>query len=73
MPRPRNGHDALTPAEVRVLKALAEGARGHAGVGERLGVKVSTVNTHLISARAKLRAATNTHAVALWLTAGKTT
>lgn len=70
MPRARNGHDKLTPAETRVLAALAAGAKGQAGIGDRLGIKVTTVNTHLINARAKLRATTNTHAVALAMTGG---
>lgn len=59
-----------TPAELRALQACAHGARGFAGAAQVLGIAPTTVATHIKRARAKLQAASTSHAVYIALRGG---
>lgn len=61
--------EMLTPHERRILEASSFGMTAPM-VAETLGVKPSTVTSHLEHVRAKLGAKNTTHAVALALRAG---
>lgn len=61
--------DALTPREWDVLVLMVEGI-GNKGIAERLGVGPSTVNTHVQSILAKLRAHSRLEAAAFALRHG---
>jgi DNA-binding CsgD family transcriptional regulator len=54
----------LTPAETRVLRRLAHGLTAPQAA-DALGVSYNTVKKQVRTARAKLRANTTTHAVAI--------
>ncbi|WP_432547300.1 response regulator transcription factor [Kineococcus sp. SYSU DK004] len=61
--------EALTPREVQVLAAVAEGAT-NAEVGRRLFIGEATVKTHLLRAFAKLGVDDRTHAVTVAMERG---
>ncbi len=58
------GLELLTAREREVLAALREG-RSNAAIGERLGISVPTVKTHVSSILVKLGAESRAHAAAL--------
>ena len=64
-PRSRSRLHELTPAELRALQALADGADGHKGVAQVMGNSWLTVKDHFAAARAKLNANTTAQAVFL--------
>ena len=53
-----------------MLQAYADGAEGQKGIARLRGVAACTVNEQAISAREKLGARTNCHAVAIGLRLG---
>jgi len=56
--------ESLTPREVEVLRALADGL-GNKEIGERLGISEHTVKFHVSSVMGKLGATSRTQAVTL--------
>lgn len=54
----------LSPVELQVLKLIAEGLTDE-GIGDRLGIKKSTVETYWRRGQAKLQAQNRAHAVAI--------
>jgi DNA-binding NarL/FixJ family response regulator len=56
--------EALTPREIEVLRALADGL-GNKDIAERLGISEHTVKFHVASVMGKLGAASRTQAVTL--------
>ncbi|RSN71672.1 response regulator [Actinomadura sp. WAC 06369] len=60
---------ALTPREVEVLRAVADGL-SNAEIGRRLVIGEATVKTHLLRVFAKLDARDRTHAVVLAMERG---
>lgn len=54
---PRGSFEALTPRELKILRLVAEGLSNQQ-IGERLGMAVTTVRTHLNSVYGKLRVKT---------------
>jgi DNA-binding NarL/FixJ family response regulator len=54
----------LTPREIEVLRALADGL-GNKDIAERLGISEHTVKFHVASVMGKLGAASRTQAVTL--------
>lgn len=62
-------HESLTPREVEVLQAVAQGST-NAEVGRRLFIGEATVKTHLLRAFAKLGVDDRTHAVTVAMERG---
>jgi len=62
--------EPLTPREREVMRRVAAGMTDRL-VAERLGLRVSTVRTHVEHARAKLGARTRAHAVARAIATGQ--
>jgi DNA-binding NarL/FixJ family response regulator len=61
--------DALTPAEVRVLRLIAEG-NANKEIAEHLSVSEETIKGHVINILSKLRANDRTHAAMIGLKRG---
>ncbi len=59
----------LTPAEIKVVQAIAD-IPTHIAIGKALGLSPHTVNRQLQTARRRLGARTNAHAVTLAYRAG---
>ena len=57
-----NGHQALTPSELRVLRMVASSIED-AEIADRLGVTIHTVHAHIRNARMKLNARDRLEAV----------
>ena len=64
---PPRGVDALSPMELRVLQACAEG-KSQECIAAEFDIASGTVRTHVKRIKAKLHAATLSQAVMLWLT-----
>jgi DNA-binding NarL/FixJ family response regulator len=61
-PMPRDSGDALTPREEEILRRLSEGLL-YKEIGDRLGIKIDTVGTHIKSIYRKLHVRSRTEAV----------
>ncbi len=60
----------LTPREREIMHLMAEGLTGDA-IGDRLGLSVETVRTHVRNATRKLQARNRVHAIAIALERGE--
>ncbi len=64
-----NNNSALSPRELQCLDLLARGL-SNGGIAENIGIKTPTVAMHLANARAKLKAESREHAIAIAITKG---
>jgi DNA-binding CsgD family transcriptional regulator len=64
-----NNNSALSPRELQCLDLLARGLSNE-GIAKSVGIKTPTVAMHLANARAKLKADSREHAVAIAITKG---
>ena len=69
-PRATANIPQLSPREREVMHLMAEGLTAEA-IGERLGISVETVRTHVRNVIRKLQARNRVHAVALALERGE--
>lgn len=66
IPRPATEFEQLTPRETEILAQLAQGFH-YKEIGERLGISLSTVRTHLHTIYGKLHVQSRTEAVVKFL------
>jgi DNA-binding NarL/FixJ family response regulator len=57
--------EPLSPRQLQVLQAFADGQEGYCGVADHLGIGRTTVHKCLIEIRYKLAANSTAHAVAV--------
>jgi DNA-binding CsgD family transcriptional regulator len=70
LPWEKNQALELTPREVSVLNGIAQGLNS-AEIAEQLGIKTSTVRTHVENARGKLKVRTRAELVAKAIISGR--
>lgn len=62
-------HSALSPSQKQALIHLSNGL-SYEQIGERMGCTAGTADTHVRRARIRLRAITNSHAIAIAISSG---